>query len=364
MKCNDYLPLLSGHLDSMNTAVEEQRLQKHLSACKHCRALLAQMEQTDALLHASKSEPPADLTARIMARVRKESKQKSSHKRTILSISAAGLTAAALLAFVFLGDLKLPSFRQEKDTGALTVNTHSQESEPLAALSTGSADLLQDYAQSPAEQERSTDSKTESMTTLSLTVSEEAPTAPPTYSVPLESPSATEPAADDAEAMQPQLPSLVESAYGSATEPQHPNDFFLGATEQPHYLSQNGETLKTDAPLLILWGARTEDIELLKGLSPVTAAELPEESVEPSAEADSLYECLLASLPLAKKLSEAASDLPQNSSVTKYHVSYEQLSALFSDCVGNYELAIYYPADLRDLENCTVLILSPAESVE
>ena len=72
MNCNDYLPLLGGHLDSMNTAVEEQRLQKHLSACKHCRALLAQMEQTDALLHASKAEPPADLTARIMAQVRKE----------------------------------------------------------------------------------------------------------------------------------------------------------------------------------------------------------------------------------------------------------------------------------------------------
>lgn len=31
MNCNDYLPLLSGHLDGENSPEEEQRLQAHLA---------------------------------------------------------------------------------------------------------------------------------------------------------------------------------------------------------------------------------------------------------------------------------------------------------------------------------------------
>ena len=33
MNCNDYLSLLSGHLDGENSPEEEQRLQAHLAQC-------------------------------------------------------------------------------------------------------------------------------------------------------------------------------------------------------------------------------------------------------------------------------------------------------------------------------------------
>ena len=67
MNCNDYLPLLSGHLDGENSPEEEQRLQAHLAQCANCRARLQAFERGDRLLRADTAVPPAGLTASILA---------------------------------------------------------------------------------------------------------------------------------------------------------------------------------------------------------------------------------------------------------------------------------------------------------
>ena len=67
MNCNDYLPLLSGHLDGENSPEEEQRLQAHLAQCASCRARLQAFERGDRLLRADTAVPPAGLTASILA---------------------------------------------------------------------------------------------------------------------------------------------------------------------------------------------------------------------------------------------------------------------------------------------------------
>lgn len=94
MNCNDYLSLLSGHLDGENSPEEEQRLQAHLAQCANCRARLQAFERGDRLLRADTAVPPAGLTASILA------------------------AAAALVVFTLLGPLK--GFAQQKanDTAA------------------------------------------------------------------------------------------------------------------------------------------------------------------------------------------------------------------------------------------------------
>lgn len=100
MSCDDFLPLISAHLDGANSEIEERRLQEHLKTCEFCRTLLSQMEQNDTLLKANAAVPPADLTERIMREVRKEEKASSPRKRYIISTVASGLAVAALLGLV------------------------------------------------------------------------------------------------------------------------------------------------------------------------------------------------------------------------------------------------------------------------
>ena len=83
MHCNDYLQLLSGHLDHTNSEKEEKRLQGHLKNCRHCRELLAQMEANDVLLNDEAIVPPADLTDRIMAQVKKEPRKRFNYRRFV-----------------------------------------------------------------------------------------------------------------------------------------------------------------------------------------------------------------------------------------------------------------------------------------
>ena len=67
MKCSQIFPLLSGHLDGANSEIEERRLQQHLKTCRHCRELLARLEENDALLASQEAQPPVDLAARILS---------------------------------------------------------------------------------------------------------------------------------------------------------------------------------------------------------------------------------------------------------------------------------------------------------
>ena len=119
MNCNDYLPLLSGHLDGENSPEEEQRLQAHLAQCADCRARLQAFERGDRLLRADTAVPPAGLTASILAAAAKTPQRPvKKPRRAYWGGFATGLAAAALVVFTLLGPLK--GFAQQKanDTAA------------------------------------------------------------------------------------------------------------------------------------------------------------------------------------------------------------------------------------------------------
>lgn len=112
MSCEKYLAWMCGHLDEANSESEEKQLQEHLASCADCRVIFAQMQENDAALSASKLAPPADLAKNIMEQVRKEPKKR---RRSLSAFAVSGIAAAALLALVLFGKLKLPShdFAQE-----------------------------------------------------------------------------------------------------------------------------------------------------------------------------------------------------------------------------------------------------------
>ncbi len=107
MNCDSYISLLSGHLDGINTSAEEEQLQSHLKNCENCRTLLSVMQQNDALMRDSVAEPPADLTAKIMQKVRNTPKR-NSRKAFYVSLAATGIAAAAMLGIFISGNVQPP----------------------------------------------------------------------------------------------------------------------------------------------------------------------------------------------------------------------------------------------------------------
>ena len=334
VNCNEYLPLLSGHLDGANSEAAESRLQKHLASCKQCRTLLAQLEQTDAMLLSSKTEPPADLAARIMTQVRNEPKRKKALHRTVRSVCAVGFAAAALLALVFFGDLKLPSLKQESSADAAYSDVGNGQSASWDRSEEADF-LLQNDAMTADQAERygiSWDHGANAPDTVA---------APSAESVTEKGNSLT--ATEAAESLLT-LPSLSYDAGGELLNDSESAE----DTGTTHRLPSGLTASEAASPLLVIRGAQAEELSLLYGLSP------SEESVPTSSdEANSLYTRLLSALS------------PQQDSsltITKYLVSYAQFSSIFNNCVGVYETAVYYPAELYDLESCTVLVISDTAS--
>ena len=142
MKCDVYVPLLSAHLDGMNTAEEEKKLQKHLESCESCRELLAQMKENDQLLRCEEIPVPSDLTEKIMGNVRRTKKNK---KPFYISLAASGLAAAAVLALAFSGKVSVPTKEEQTQMTQASVqefelrqpvyrigkNQETEESEPI-----------------------------------------------------------------------------------------------------------------------------------------------------------------------------------------------------------------------------------------
>lgn len=336
VNCNEYLPLLSGHLDGANSEAEESRLQKHLASCKQCRSLLAQLEQTDAMLLSAKAEPPADLAARIMSQVRNEPKRKKALHRAVRSVCAAGLAAAALLALVFFGDLKLPSRKPEGSAEAAYSDAESGQG--ASGDWTEEADFLFRNDEMTAEQ-----AENYSITRDYGANAPDTVAAPSAESVTEKGNSLT--ATESSESLLT-LPSLSYDASGELLhDPESAED--AGTT---HRLPYGITASEAASPLLVIRGAQAEELSLLYGLSP------SEENMTTSSdEADDLYTRLLSALS------------PQQDSaltITKYLVSYAQFSSIFSDYVGVYETAVYYPAELYDLESCVVLVISDAQPTE
>ncbi len=339
--CNEYLPLLSAHIDGMNSEIEERRLQQHLRSCAHCRERLRELEEADATLRAAKAEPPADLTGRIMAQVRSEPRKKAPHKRKYLSIGAAGLAAAAMLALVLFGNSTLPGLPTETAADSTAADTlgiapdEAVQDEAFYSIASGNF-YLKDFSETG-----------DAASKEEMAIANDSNDAATTFPEPTDALIEGDTVFDYGFVDLPELPTGNTSA--SLSDDTNAGDGLPGGTTlAPPKTSSN----PSGAPLLIVWGAVPGE------LAPLQNAEemMPPELV--NAESDTLYSRLLDALPLAKALSEAAAERTPQPTVTAYCVDYEQLSAVFETCLGSYETAVYFPAEVTDSAHCTVLVIS------
>jgi len=96
---------LSLYADGMLTAAEAERVRTHLAACADCRGEWEALQHTLALLRSLPAEePPADLTAAIMARVRAEAATTARRSRFGRG-SRWAMTAAAAVFVLFVAGL-------------------------------------------------------------------------------------------------------------------------------------------------------------------------------------------------------------------------------------------------------------------
>lgn len=335
MNCDEYLPLISGHLDGANSEFEERRLQEHLQACEDCRALLAIMEQNDALLKGSAAEPPADLTERIMQQVRKEKRSAPSRKKRWLPIAASGLAAAALLALVVWGNVPFVSVSRDalSADAAKTIET-AAPAETVNENAYGSLARASDLTEAPA-------APTEPFLTQSFV---------PSYAIEELEPDDQAPKAyagfvPDFPDYQFDSNTAIETSgisVGSLDAPTEPGD-----KRTPLYYTHA-------SAMLIVWGANHMDA--LKEYEP---EDLNEYAPLNARLAPSLYERYQAVLPLLRDFDRISAD--DGFGITVYTVPYETLMAAFNECVGVYENAIYYPAAFTAPEECSVVLVSLSE---
>lgn len=120
MQCEEYLSLLSAHLDGALTEQEEATLQAHLSRCAHCRAILEQLQEQQSALEQIPPMPER-VHAAAMQRVR-ASRRKGTPRRWLPAVAGAA-AAAAMLTLVASGVLPLPHDRQTRDDKAAQPET-------------------------------------------------------------------------------------------------------------------------------------------------------------------------------------------------------------------------------------------------
>ena len=375
MKCSQIFPLLSGHLDGANSEIEERRLQQHLKTCRHCRELLAQMEKNDALLASQETQPPVDLTARIMSQVRKEEKKPRFGKNFLISTAATGLAAAALLAFVVFGNVSLPKTAgsaMEKVSYDLAAEAACNDvSDPAAtnAVSENTAcydtlTVVSDLNSLAPNDNQNTQANSSDQ--LNASETEPVPTQvtqPPekNSAVVADSSEPTEPAEDPTAAdstqdtyFEPSPPPLAylqnENATDETVEPP-PMYTYSGQTdENPPPKRGTAKQKPVEGPVLVIWKTDTAEIA---GLADFTLS--PAETASADVLGDNLYTRMNNGLflrPLPRDDGQEAS-----LAVTTCTVNYDTLATLFDECAGTYELCVYYPASIKSLENCTVLLV-------
>lgn len=294
MNCEEYLPLISGHIDGANSEIEERRLQSHLNTCESCRALLAQTEQNDALLRSSVATPPPDLTARILREVRSE--KQSPRKKRWIPIAASGLAAAALLSLVIWGKLPLMPVAS-KD--AAIIEEPKTESVTLSAAQQKFSENGLSYSDTAAEVPADTESIAEYDTDLAL------------------------------------------PEYGA-----FPAETAAGTTEK-----RNPTRYTPSAPMMIIWNA--EELDALTGLDVIA----PDESTPLTATpVPSLYARFRAIVPLIRDFDLISPD--DGYVLKVYTVPYETMMAAFSESAGVYENAIYYPAGFTTPDECSVVLIN------
>lgn len=334
MPCEErYLELLSGHMDGCNTEAEEAELLQHLEGCAHCRDLLHAMQETQQLLKDDMRPAPADLTQRIMTAVSKAPKKQRRSKGFWISTAAAGVAAAAMLCFAFLGGggLAMPSTEADHFAG-----------EPIAEYF---------YEEIPSDAEfvepanAADDMEIQSFYPTGEFYS--ASVAPPEVSAPPTPPEQDPPKDIAQEAPPPTLPAI-----------EHGNQSDGGRPVRNRYASA-----AHSIPTLVLWGVSAEEFSLLAQLQPEELSPLSEQNMEGLAP-DGLYRRYLSALTLLRpdfsQENSAASQAAAH--VTVYLLDYAAFSQLFSEAAGQCEISVYFPAELRDLNECQVLLVAEGES--
>ena len=381
MKCNQILPLLSGHLDGANSEIEERRLQQHLKTCRHCRELLTQMEENDALLASQEAQPPADLTNRIMSQIRKEEKKPRLGKRFIVSTAATGLAAAALLAFVVWSNVSLPKSSDSAPEMAALDNANEYERVAVSDMEAGSntdENILNDTLTADTGLYGSTGLNGSGSTPADTWLQLEAPETEPatTQGTLLEKTDAV--VADSSEPTEPAESITAQDTYFEPSPPPIASIQDENATDEsvepPPMYAYSGQTAENlppkrgasnqkaaEGPVLVIWKTDTAEIA---GLADCSLS--PAETASADVLGDNLYTRMNNGLFLRPRPRDDGQET--SLAVTTCTVDYEALTALFDECAGTYELCVYYPASIKSLEKCTVLLVeistNPADKTE
>ena len=381
MKCNQILPLLSGHLDGANSEIEERRLQQHLKTCRHCRELLTQMEENDALLASQEAQPPADLTNRIMSQIRKEEKKPRFGKRFIVSTAATGLAAAALLAFVVWSNVSLPKSSDSAPEMAALDNANEYERVAVSDMEAGSntdENILNDTLTADTGLYGSTGLNGSGSTPADTWLQLEAPETEPatTQGTLLEKTDAV--VADSSEPTEPAESITAQDTYFEPSPPPIASIQDENATDEsvepPPMYAYSGQTAENlppkrgasnqkaaEGPVLVIWKTDTAEIA---GLADCSLS--PAETASADVLGDNLYTRMNNGLFLRPRPRDDGQET--SLAVTTCTVDYEALTALFDECAGTYELCVYYPASIKSLEKCTVLLVEistkPADKTE
>ena len=381
MKCNQILPLLSGHLDGANSEIEERRLQQHLKTCRHCRELLTQMEENDALLASQEAQPPADLTNRIMSQIRKEEKKPRFGKRFIVSTAATGLAAAALLAFVVWSNVSLPKSSDSAPEMAALDNANEYERVAVSDMEAGSntdENILNDTLTADTGLYGGTGLNGSGSTPADTWLQLEAPETEPatTQGTLLEKTDAV--VADSSEPTEPAESITAQDTYFEPSPPPIASIQDENATDDsvvpPPMYAYSGQTAENlppkrgasnqkaaESPVLVIWKTDTAEIA---GLADCSLS--PAETASADVLGDNLYTRMNNGLFLRPRPRDDGQET--SLAVTTCTVDYEALTALFDECAGTYELCVYYPASIKSLEKCTVLLVEistkPADKTE
>ena len=335
MNCDEYLPLLSGHLDGENSEPEEHRLQAHLRICGSCRALLAQMKQNDALLRSSAAMPPVDLTDRIMREVRKESKPKKSAKKRWIPALSSGLAVAALLALVFWG--KLPVIEPSKDAMKTEADAKSETAPAEAPELSGRDDPDNQYSYMTEAQDANMQSPaaTEDLVLTEGLIVTESPVVTDSHET--------------------RAGTGIKDTEGLSTDPNSPgNDGTVNIGTHMDLGSLGNKVSNLKAPTLIVWEA-----EDLNTLSDFEAEDLNELDLTAVKSDKTLYEYYQIIRSLLRKFDHFSSaDIYRMKIFT---VSYETMMATFNECADKFENSIYYPDEYTAQDDCIVVLVTHAE---
>ena len=111
MSCEDFVLLISGHLDNENTPEQEAQLRAHLQTCPDCRRLLTAWQTLEPRVQALAEPAPEGLKQSVMDRIAAQSGPRLVRpaKRFRLNAGAKlGLAAACLILLVGVGAVSLP----------------------------------------------------------------------------------------------------------------------------------------------------------------------------------------------------------------------------------------------------------------